>query len=252
MRHLASAGVRVVAPIPSIDGNLVEELALGDGEVVAAYCMTEAPGAFKEPRDWTDGDIVALGDLLGRAHVSAGSFDPGAGPRRPAWTDPVFDPGTHQLDDPEFVSAWSDIRRDAAAHPAGGDDLLIHQDAHFWNVHIDEAGSPTLFDFDDCGYGTPEHDVAIVLFYWMFVGWPEPITEARRFLERFQGGYARHATLGADWPEGIDRILKVRESDIYLLLELEGDSDGLAWMNDRRRRVLERVPLLGVPLVDIL
>lgn len=253
MRHLANADVPVVTPIPSVQGNLVEAFVLEDGSTTIAYCMTEAPGRIKGPHDWSDDEIVALGDLLARAHLAAASFEPGAGPRRPPWTDPVFDPGVSLLGDPEFAETWRWTRDHAAAHPAGGEHLLIHQDAHFWNLHIDDSGL-TLFDFDDCAYGSPEHDVGIVLFYWLFVGWPDPVAAARRLLERLIKGYTRHAGLADGWPEGVDRILKLREADIYLLIELGDEPNELErrWMEDRRRRVLDRLPLLGVPLTDLI
>lgn len=254
MRHLARADVSVVAPIPSKGGDLVEAFVLEDGTPTVAYCMTEAPGRIKAPGDWSDDEIVALGELLARAHVAAESFDPSGGPRRPLWTDPVFDPGTSLLGDPEFVEAWQWTRDHAAAHPAGGTHLLIHQDAHFWNLHIDESVGLTLFDFDDCGYGTPEHDVGIVLFYWLFAGWSDPVAAARRLLQRLLEGYSRHAELIDEWPDGVDRILKVREADIYLLIALQGDASAFEerWMEGRRARVLDAVPLLGSPLADLI
>lgn len=253
MMHLAAAGVGVVTPVPSADDNLVEAFTLTDGSPVVAYCMTEAPGRTKMPHEWSDSEIVELGDLLGRAHAAASSFEPGTAVRRPSWTDPIFDPGTWLLDDPDFLEVWHETRARAASHPAGKSDLLIHQDAHFWNLHIDDEAGLTVFDFDDCGYGTPEHDVAIVLFYWMFVGWPDHVAATRRFLDRLLEGYHRHGELIDDWPEGVDRMLKVRECDIYLLMELEDDADGIArrWKKDRRRRVIEHVPLLGAPLIDL-
>lgn len=255
MRHLASHDVPVVAPVESTSGSLAEPFRLDDGSETVAYCMTEARGRIKTPSEWTDAELIALGELLGRAHVVAADFDPGDGPRRPPWTDDVFDPGTAVLGDPEFTAAWQRIREHATGHPAGGSDLLIHQDAHFWNIHVEDPARLVLFDFDDCGYGTAVHDVAIVLFYWLFVGWEDERAAARRFLDRFLEGYGRHTRLADGWEEGVDRILKVREADIYLLISLDDEDWGgpeWRWMDDRRRRVTEQIPLLGAPLVEIL
>jgi len=41
---------------------------------------------------------------------------------------------------------------------------LIHGDVHQGNFHIDEQGSLTLFDFDDCVYHWFLYDIAVVLF----------------------------------------------------------------------------------------
>jgi Ser/Thr protein kinase RdoA (MazF antagonist) len=255
MHHLADHGVPVVAPIESIDGSLVEPFTTDRGEQLIAYCMTEAPGAIRHPAEWSDSDIIAYGDLLGRAHHAAGRFDPPLTERRPDWTDPFFDPGVRFLDDPPIVDVFHETRRRAREHPAGGTDLLIHQDAHFWNLHVSDDGHLTLFDFDDCGYGTAEHDVAIVVFYWLFIGWPDPTAELGRFLRLFLQGYERHATLTVGWTEGFDHILKVREVDIYLLIAMSGEEPRgaeAAFMVDRRRRLLDWVPYLGVPLTSLL
>lgn len=258
MHHLAHHGVPVVDPVPTIDGNLAEPFVLDDGTETVAYGMTEAPGVITKPPDWSDEAVVALGDLLGRAHVAAASFDPGDGPRRPSWTSDVFDPGTGRSDDRDMVAAWRSARDRAAAHPAGGDHLLIHQDAHWGNQHVADGSRPMLFDFDDCAYGTPEHDLAIVLFYWMFKEggdppWDDDGAAARRLLDRLFEGYRRHADVLDDWPEGFDRILSMREADLFLIMAVEGDDWGTGWLaDDRRDRVLGGVPFLGRPLAEIL
>lgn len=255
MRHLATHEVPVVAPIPSVAGNLAERFEFADGTETVVYCMTEAPGERKNPDEWSDADIVALGDLLGRLHAASSSY---AGPRRPSWTDDFFDPGSSQSTDSALVEAWRRTRDHAAAHPAGGDHLLIHQDAHCWNQHVAEGSKPTLFDFDDCAYGTPEHDLAIVLFYWMLKeegmrSWDDEVAQVRRLLERVLEGYRRHADVMDDWPEGFDRIMRVRQADLFLIMSTEGDDWGTGWLGDGRRdRVIDGTPFLGRPLADLL
>ncbi len=254
MHHLAEHGISAAKPIDSIDAVPAEPFLLDDGSPTVAYCMSEAPGTVRHPRDWSDAHLVAMGELLGRAHLAAATFEP-HGVRRPAWTDAAFDPGTWLLNDPEFSEAWRSVRHHAAGHPAGGTELLIHQDAHFGNTHIDDSARLTLFDFDDCAYGTAVHDIAMVLFYWLMVGWDDEVAATRRFFDRLLDGYRRHTDLAEDWPEGVDRLLKVREADIFLLIslnEVEWSDFEQRWMEGRRRRVMDRIPLLGTPLADVL
>lgn len=133
--------------------------------------------------------------------------------------------------------------------------MLIHQDAHFGNVHIEDPARLTLFDFDDCAYGSAVHDIAMVFFYWLMVGWDDEVAETRRFFGRLLTGYRRHADLDGDWPDGVDRLLNVRQADIYLLISrnlVEWTDFERRWMHDRRRRVMERTPLVGSPLADLL
>ncbi|MEX0865471.1 MAG: hypothetical protein WD269_11470 [Acidimicrobiia bacterium] len=62
--------------------------------------------------------------------------------------------------------------------------------------------------------------------------------------------------LPGDWPEGVDRFLTHREAEIYWLLATEHPRDMSAAehrsMRDRRNRLLEGIPYLDVPLIEVL
>jgi Ser/Thr protein kinase RdoA (MazF antagonist) len=254
IEHLATHGVPVVAPIRSRNGLVAEEMATEAGETVVVACMSEAQGEFRPGSEWSDREITVYGSVLGRLHSAAATYVPPEGVDRPGWTDPVFDVGFQSTTDSEMGERWDVVRTAAMSHPAGAQDLLIHQDAHLGNLFITDAGTITLFDFDDCGYGTRTHDVAIALFYWV---WKLPMDrsgEARRFLDLFLAGYRRHGELPEGWEEGADRILKVREFELYYLLSEEGPvaARDESFMRDRQRRVLEGIPMLDVPLAEIM
>lgn len=257
MAHVAAQGVQVVAPIRSRDGRLVEEVEIASGDPLVVACMTEAPGRFRRRDDWTDVEIEGYGELLGAMHRATQSFEP-RGILRPLWTDPIFDVGfsAAEVSDPELFQRVGEVRAACAVHEAGGTGLLIHQDAHYGNLHITDDGLISLFDFDDCGYGTPTHDIAIVLFYWLMGLNEEQHAAARRFVAHFLRGYERHQTIPADWAEGADLFLSLREVDMYWLIS-EGAPDDVSpmeerFMNGRRERILNGVPYLSSPLADIL
>lgn len=256
MATLAEHQVPVVAPVLSEHGRLVEELTTDDGETVVVACMTEAEGGMRLPDDWSDADIETYGATLGAMHEAARHVAPAT--PRPAWPDPIFDVGLADARDthPDLYARNEEIKADLAAHPAGGTGLLIHQDAHFGNLFMTDDGRITVFDFDDCGWGTATHDVAIVLFYWLLGREVDAVDETRRFFRHFLRGYERYATLPSDWPEGADRVLAYREMDIYWLVSIENEEDSNAWelrfMEGRRDRILEGVPYVGRPLAEVL
>ncbi len=257
MTHVAAQGVPVVAPIRSQEGRLVEAVEIASGDQLVVACMEHAPGRYRRRDEWTDAEIETYGQLLGSLHRATRSFAP-SGPLRPLWTDPIFDVGlsTSEQSDPELFARVDEIRAGCAAHEAGGTGLLIHQDAHYGNLHITDGGEISLFDFDDCAYGTPTHDVAIVLFYWLLGRGEEQHHEARRFAGHFVSGYERHLDLPANWTEGADLFLTLREVDIYWLIKLESP-DGVSpleqrFMEGRYGRILEGVPYLGAQLAEIL
>ncbi len=255
MEHLASHAVPVVAPIRSREGHLAEPMTTGADDSAVVSCMTEAPGRFRQGRTWSDAEIVHYGSILGKLHSAAGTYRPAPGLSRPGWTHPIFDIGFEARHDEDLAAVWQATRQSAQAHPAGAETLLIHQDAHLGNLFITDTGDITLFDFDDCAYGTPTHDVAIVLFYWL-AGVPAVHqAEVRRFLQLFLMGYRRHGDLPEGWQEGIDVILKLRELEIYHLVSTsneEPDEWSVNFMRDRRRRILRGAPYADVPIAELI
>ena len=257
MAHLSASGVQAVAPIRSGAGRFVEELRSEAGTDVLVVCMTEAPGNYMRSGVWPDSQIVGYGELMGSLHVAAGTFAAGES-RRPPWTDPIFDVGlpAAEVADPRLHARNLEVRAKAAGHAAGATGLLIHQDAHTGNILVSHDGALCLVDFDDAAYGTATHDVAIALCFWLmgFVG--DQIAEARRFVPLFMSGYDRHARLPADWPDGADRFMSLRELELLWLIEkLSADDRSPTeerFMVGRRARVLEGIPYLGAPLAEIL
>lgn len=255
MAHVAAKGVPVVAPVRSVDGGLVEEVTTDSGERLVVACMEEAPGAFRPRDQWSRAEVETYGELLGAMHAATQDFEP-SGLRRPDWTDPIFDVGFDAAVDPEIVARLHQLTAECKASPAGGTELLIHQDAHYGNLFLTEDGRISLFDFDDCGYGTPTHDVAIVLWYWL-MGVPANEIESRtaQFVGSFMRGYERHSKPPADWPTGADLFLSFREIDIYWLIAQEDVDDASpmekVFMERRRQRILDGVPYLGRPLSEI-
>lgn len=252
--HLANAGVPAVEPIRSRSGRLVEEMEATSGDHLLVVCMDEAPGERRMSSALSESDIIAYGEMLGSIHAASEGFRPSHGSRFD-WTDQFFwDEGNES--DPEMLARSIEVKTAAEAHPAGATDLMIHQDAHLGNIHVTDDGSFSIFDFDDCVYGTPTHDVAILMFHW-FVGFEEDMThETRRLMHLFLEGYERHAQLPTEWPDGADLFLSQREADIYWLLK--GESPEEMWepeakfMDGRRKRILEGIPYLDLPLARIL
>lgn len=253
MSHLADCGMAVPAPIESLTGSLVARFEAESGDDVLVTCMEEAPGRHRDRSEWSEDDVVRYGELVGALHVAAEDFEPGSD-RRPPWSDPIFDVGFDAAD-AELHSRVAAVRAACMDHPAGGTGLLIHQDAHPGNLHLTDDGQITLFDFDDCAYGTPTHDVAIVLFYWL-LGVDDPSDATRTFVAPFIQGYEHHATLPPDWPGGADLFLSLRESEIYFLLTREPEDDWFGaeqrFMVGRRDRILDGIPYLGRPLAELL
>ena len=70
----------------------------------------------------------------------------------------------HRIEDYHKLTTYADLLRRVISNtlpkerPYYG---LCHGDTHTGNMHIDESGKLTLFDFDCCGYGWRAYELAV-------------------------------------------------------------------------------------------
>lgn len=257
LHRLETAGVAVAAPVEAGDGRLVVAHDAENSGPVTAVAMRFAPGGHRPPDAWKHADIRRYGELLGQLHAVSATMSREPRLDRPDWDSiimPVVDEdlsGSH----PEIRAAIEEVLAATAAHPAGGTDQLVHEDAHLGNLFITDDGHITLFDFDDCGYGTPTFDLAMVVLYWTAGRHLDVGAEVRRLLIPFLDGYRSVHPLAGDWMEGADLHMRVRELELYAALvdtDVSHDGWGRAFMEGRLERLRSGTPFLGRPLTELL
>jgi Ser/Thr protein kinase RdoA (MazF antagonist) len=167
---LHAAGVPVALPGKRRDGSYVTSLQTAEGGRFGVL-WEEAAGA--SVRDITVEHARHYGRLAASLHAAADRQD-----RRYARFD--LDPH-HLIDEPlghiravfgECAAELAELERVAervrariAALPRSAPDFgICHGDLHPGNARFDASGTPTLFDFDCCGYGWRAHDLAV--FHW--------------------------------------------------------------------------------------
>lgn len=141
----------------------------------------------------------ACGEMTGRIHALSKTYVPsGKETVRHPWTDNYY-----LRNMSKFVPADQELiykQFDLLKRRIGG----LKQEEHFGLIHGDinvgnfclDDGNITLFDFDECQYSWFVEDIAIQLFYMVYVRLDDSIKErneqARRFLKFFLTGYERH------------------------------------------------------------
>lgn len=130
---------------------------------------------------------------------------------------------------------------------------LIHGDINVGNFFVDHD-KITLFDFDECQYSWYVEDIAIQIFYMVYVvlndSIPERNKQARRFLEYFLRGYERHTGIDNESLNHLSLFLRLRELIVYIGMYRSFDLSNLnnwtsTYINESQER-LER----GVPIVE--
>jgi Ser/Thr protein kinase RdoA (MazF antagonist) len=154
----------VCAPVPIRD-DIVHELERDDGGRCYAVCYQFAVG--EQPDVTTAGDAALMGRELENLHRHLAALPP--------FHLPVI----------------AGFRRHSDGAPGGGygPQQLLHGDFNSANIRV-AAGRSRIFDFDDCGYGPIEFDLAQALYFVLFdaVTRQEP-TRYEVFRTNFLAGY---------------------------------------------------------------
>ena len=179
IENLARLDAAVVGPVP-VCGSLVHPF--GEWLVAAARLI--------EGKQFDESGI-AHGELLGRAlaglHQSMS--------------------GLPTIDIPRVAALESDT---SGRWDSTDADQLLHGDFAASNL-IQTVDGIRIFDFDDCGYGPVEFDIANSLYMVMFDSWvnDRPLSRYQEFRTAFVGGYTTSAGRAIDGGS-IDSMIEVR------------------------------------------
>lgn len=252
INYLARGGVSVARAIPSAGGRLVEVVEDGQGGQFLMTAFVKAPG--RPPWDlWTPGLYETYGRLIGSMHSLAESYRPA----EPAWKRPEWDdermafverylPASETAARQKYDVLRNHLCRLPKDRTTYG---LIHQDAHGNNFLVDEAGTITLFDFDDCIYSWFISDIAIVLFYIVMDAddWPAFTAE---FMTHFLRGYRQVYRLDPEWLREIPAFLKLRELELYAVMYRDFDVSNIddwwcaRFMRGRKEKIEQDRPFI--------
>ena len=250
--YLAEGGVSVARAIRSESGKLVEAVEDGQGGHFLVTAFVKAQG--QPPWDlWTPTLYETYGRLLGTMHALARHYRPAEFAwKRPDWDDDSMEFVKRYLPASETVARVKYQARLDHVYTLAKDNAsygLIHQDAHGSNLLVDEAGTITLFDFDECAYSWFINDIAIVLFHVVMDAqdWP---AFTREFMTHFLCGYRRAHRLDPKWLKEIPCFLKVREIELYAVMHRDFDVSDIdnewcaRFMRDRKYKIEHDVPTI--------
>jgi Ser/Thr protein kinase RdoA (MazF antagonist) len=261
--YLADHGVCVAKPIPSPNGNWLEEIILEDKKYLVT-AATKAQGEHKNlhnPQDFTPELFQTWGRTTGQMHRVARSYhswrkynkDGILISKIPDWKGEF-----HHFKDwcqvDKVREKWVNIGNQIELMPVNRDGFgLIHNDLHPRNFLVNKTGEITVIDFDVCAFHFFIKDIAIGLFFAHWLGNPGKSRSKDEYLttylQNFLEGYSKEFILDDRWLKRIPIFLKHHQILLFIVFSDEWKSPN-KWQADTLHR-WERQILNDIPVVKV-
>jgi Ser/Thr protein kinase RdoA (MazF antagonist) len=223
VNYLAEGGVRVSAPAPSENGNLLEVIpAAGIPFIAVSFVRGRGMRVPDNGYRYREGVPIEeyfqnWGQVLGQMHHLTKTYQPsGDIIRRPEWHTWEYYNGFPYHDRlPVIGQKYNQLIAELHALSRDVDSYgLIHNDFNDGNFTVDyDNGDITVFDFDDSCYFWFMYDLACAWEGGLGRVWSRPLAERQdfmmRYMEQFMTGYTRENTLGDDWLARLPLFLRV-------------------------------------------
>ncbi|MFB9328903.1 phosphotransferase enzyme family protein [Paenibacillus aurantiacus] len=258
IRFLSRHGMALSVPILSVHGQSVERI---QGITVDFYAtaFTYAPGRRIGYPECLDNGMLyeQCGRMTGRLHALAKRYEPTA--KRHTWehNEYILKAGKYIPEEHRPVlDALDELRGVLGRLPVTADTYgLIHGDINVGNFMVDELGGITLFDFDECQYSWYAEDIAIQLYYLLYVFGEDSKSERKAqyelFMKHFEHGYTEEGRqLPEGWREQLGLFLRLREIIVFVGMHRSWDlRQPDDWTRDFLRDSRMRITA-GLSLID--
>ncbi|WP_169089643.1 phosphotransferase enzyme family protein [Paenibacillus sp. PL91] len=258
IRYLSENGLSVSNSISSVDGKDMERI---QGNMIDFYVTSfrHAPGRKIGYPECLGNSILyeQCGRMTGLLHDLTKQYKPTA--KRHTWESNEYLLRARNYIPSEqqpILLALDKLKSQLASLPITADNFgLIHGDINVGNFTVDESGEITLFDFDECQYSWFIEDIAIQLYYLLYVFGEDSKSERKvqyeLFTKHFEQGYTEDGRQMPDgWKEQLGLFLRLREIIVFVGMHRSWDlSQPDDWtrnfLQDSRMRITK-----GISLID--
>ncbi|PQP81743.1 aminoglycoside phosphotransferase [Paenibacillus sp. PCH8] len=258
VQYLYTNGVSVSKPIVSKHDRFVETLELDNSYMIITSFEKASGNKIFYPECMNNDSLSEMcGEITGQIHTLSRTYVPSKKEiTRHNWTENAYLKGMKKFIPSNQILVFASFEQvTSQINGSKKDDTygLIHGDINVGNFFIDDV-KMTLFDFDECQYSWYEEDIAIQIFYMVYVvlndSKAERNAQARRFLKCFLRGYERYNRMDHQSLNNLVLFLRLRELIVYIGMYRSFDFSNL---NDWTRTYLsesqERLEN-GVPIVE--
>jgi Ser/Thr protein kinase RdoA (MazF antagonist) len=262
VEYLAEGGVRVSRPVPSINGNLIEVIPVGEVSLIAV-AFVKGKGMRVPDNRYRYRQGVPIeeyfqnwGQVLGQMHHLAKTYRPlSASIKRPEWHQWEYYRGFPYGERlPTIQQKYDQLIAELHALPKDTDSYgLIHNDFNDGNFTVDyDNGDITVFDFDDSCYFWFMYDIACAWEGGIGRTSFRPLEERRAFMDRYMGqvltGYTRENILSDEWLARLPlflRLVQMQELMHFAQYLDEPDEEIQAGLRYKIHCIENDIPYLG-------
>ncbi|MFC5529607.1 phosphotransferase enzyme family protein [Cohnella yongneupensis] len=258
IRYLSDNGLSVSEPVLSVDGKDFERVQ-GSKMDFFMTSFKHAPGHKIGYPECLGNSILyeQCGRVTGRLHELAKRYKPMA--KRHTWecNEYLLRASNYiPLEHRPILLALDELKAHLAGLPVTADNFgLIHGDINVGNFTVDESGKITLFDFDECQYSWYAEDIAIQLYYLLYVFGEDSKSERKMqyelFIKHFELGYTEDGRKMPDgWKDQLELFLRLREIIVFVGMHRSWDlSRPDDWtrdfLQDSRMRITTGISLIN-------
>lgn len=250
LQYLKNNGAAVAAAIPSLNGNLVEVIPLGDGGYFLSMAYEEATGNTPASEDWNSEFFDEWGRATGELHSLSSNYSPKNWSRKHWLEEEYLNVEKYIPTDQKTVIEKSLVLIDRLKQLPRENEFygIVHGDLHYLNFFLDD-GKIRLYDFDDIHYNHFVNDIAVIVFYAYW----RPLskeTDFEVFLNHFIRGYLSRHVLNKETFLLLPEFLKVRHLILYIAALQELNHDSLSteekdFLTGLRKVIEEDLPIVN-------
>ena len=229
MRCMGDGGARVAFPLNSPINRLYETHEFTE-YLWVGYIMNLLPGKTPRGDRWDPAFFCAWGELIGLTHRLSTQYpsweasnDPQTGEALLTWQE-EWDDFYRWCPDEDVKQKWLEMRARLEKLPRSRQDFgFIHNDAHLWNLLVDET-TITLLDFDVANHHWFMTDIAIAcqsVLFDLTGGMNRPLVDQsklREFVRIFMEGYLREYPLDPARLEQLDLFIAYRRTLLFIVM----------------------------------
>lgn len=253
--HVSSCGLTVSLPVASPNGKWIETIELKDARYyVVVFNKAKGrhinyPSYLGNTRLYYD-----LGVVTGRLHKASKKMNNDQVIRND-WQDNYYLKNRQKyISESNIIESLNKIIESIKTIKIERDNYgMIHGDVNIGNYFVDQE-TITLFDFDECQYSWFVEDIAIQLFYTVYVYNDDSIKErhikAIEFMKNFLNGYRTENTISIKMIKEIPKFLMLREIIVHVGIYKKWNLNNLkGWRKDYFRDSSRRIET-EQPIVD--